>query len=437
MLTRDYTFDVENRLASVKTGNQMMSFAYDADGQRVMTTRHDGTIVYTPFPDYEVEDPPTGSNITRTTYRLAGQVVAIRKNDGTNNKLYYLLSDHLGNIIAISDVDGNLESGSNTRYFPFGAFETTPPSSNPSISNHGFTGHRHNNTGANDLGLIYMNARYYLPEVGRFISPDTIVPDPSNPQSFNRYSYAHNDPTNLTDPSGYCAGDPNDPENSDRSCWSRLLYLQEYYRLVLSGDWHFNELLDLFLSLRDLEDMLGGIAYFLAAFGGTQLHREQGVANDPSGFSAQAASPFKMTFWDSAFTAYEQFETRWLVAHEFGHIWDARHLLSSSFKLEQATGGSSCLVEAISHCLYSPGGRTVSGYAAENRREDWAESFAAFTYGGNWSDIAASSMHFGISPEALIVDPTRIIAVTTEILSFQRRVHADTLRWGYIGVGGW
>jgi RHS repeat-associated protein len=29
-----------------------------------------------------------------------------------------------------------------------------------------------------DLGLIYMNARYYLPEVGRFISPDTIVLEP-------------------------------------------------------------------------------------------------------------------------------------------------------------------------------------------------------------------------------------------------------------------
>ncbi|HRN68325.1 MAG TPA: hypothetical protein PK205_08055 [Promineifilum sp.] len=36
--------------------------------------------------------------------------------------------------------------------------------------------------------MIYMNARYYLPEIGRFISPDTIVPEPSNPQSFNRYA---------------------------------------------------------------------------------------------------------------------------------------------------------------------------------------------------------------------------------------------------------
>ena len=49
------------------------------------------------------------------------------------------------------------------------------------------------------------NARYYLPEMGRFISPDTIVPDPVNPQSYNRYSYVLNSPMNYTDPTGHCA----------------------------------------------------------------------------------------------------------------------------------------------------------------------------------------------------------------------------------------
>ena len=48
-----------------------------------------------------------------------------------------------------------------------------------------------------------MNARYYLPEIGRFISPDSIVPDPTNPQSYNRYAYVRNSPLNYTDPSGH------------------------------------------------------------------------------------------------------------------------------------------------------------------------------------------------------------------------------------------
>ena len=50
----------------------------------------------------------------------------------------------------------------------------------------GFTGHKENL----DLGLTYMNARYYVGGVGRFLSADTIIPDPKNPQQFNRYSYS-------------------------------------------------------------------------------------------------------------------------------------------------------------------------------------------------------------------------------------------------------
>jgi hypothetical protein len=49
-----------------------------------------------------------------------------------------------------------------------------------------------------------MNARYYMPEIGRFISPDPIVPDPANPQTFNRYEYGLNNPIKYTDPTGHC-----------------------------------------------------------------------------------------------------------------------------------------------------------------------------------------------------------------------------------------
>ena len=49
-----------------------------------------------------------------------------------------------------------------------------------------------------------MNARYYHPQLGRFVSPDSIVPEPANPQSHNRYAYAYNSPLNYTDPTGHC-----------------------------------------------------------------------------------------------------------------------------------------------------------------------------------------------------------------------------------------
>ncbi len=45
------------------------------------------------------------------------------------------------------------------------------------------------------------------PYINRFIQPDTIVPDPSNPQAWNRFSYVHNNSINFNDPSGHCIWD--------------------------------------------------------------------------------------------------------------------------------------------------------------------------------------------------------------------------------------
>jgi RHS repeat-associated protein len=63
-------------------------------------------------------------------------------------------------------------------------------------------------------GLYYYGARYYDANIGRFISADTIVPHPSDPQSLNRYSYCRNNPLRYTDPSGHGDGD-NDDDDSD------------------------------------------------------------------------------------------------------------------------------------------------------------------------------------------------------------------------------
>jgi RHS repeat-associated protein len=61
-----------------------------------------------------------------------------------------------------------------------------------------FTGQRLDST-----GLYYYGARYYDATIGRFISADTIVPDPANPQAYNKYSYCINNPLSCIDPSGH------------------------------------------------------------------------------------------------------------------------------------------------------------------------------------------------------------------------------------------
>ena len=122
--------------------------SYEADRQRVMTSRPGGTIVYTPFPDYEREVTDSGAVTERTTYSIAGQMVAVR----SAGALYYIYSDHLGSVVGMTSATGGFVSGSAARYDPFGNYRTWPGSNvNPLISDRGFTGHAHDNTRANDL----------------------------------------------------------------------------------------------------------------------------------------------------------------------------------------------------------------------------------------------------------------------------------------------
>ena len=68
------------------------------------------------------------------------------------------------------------------------------------MTDHTFTGQKRDGT-----GLLYYNARSYDPEIGTFVSPDTIVPDPSLLIDYNRYAYTRGNPLKYTDPTGHTA----------------------------------------------------------------------------------------------------------------------------------------------------------------------------------------------------------------------------------------
>ncbi len=162
-----------------------------------------------------------GSLIRRSTYSIAGQPVATRVTgdpDPANNGRFYIHSDHLGSASALTKYsDGAIVGGSLTRYTPFGSYRSGGPSQ---ITDRAYTGQRENM----DLGLYYYNARYYTPGIGRFLSADTLVPNPQNPQALNRYAYVLNRPLNFSDPTGHCAN-----EFYDTDCWNEYDSLVEQF----------------------------------------------------------------------------------------------------------------------------------------------------------------------------------------------------------------
>ncbi|MFT5529147.1 MAG: RHS repeat-associated protein [Alteromonadaceae bacterium] len=103
-------------------------------------------------------------------------------------EIVYIHNDGLGSPIMETNEQGTVISRSH--YKPFG--ETLEPMK----EGVGYTGHL-NDT---DLGLTYMQARYYDPVIGRFYSNDPV--GFNNVHNFNRYTYANNNPYKYTDPDG-------------------------------------------------------------------------------------------------------------------------------------------------------------------------------------------------------------------------------------------
>ena len=148
-----------------------------------------GTPVFTEYfmgGAYEVAD-----SAVKKYYAIAGMTVAMQDGSG----LQYLLTDHLGSIVAVTDASGTLTS--QQRYLPFG--EVRSDVGSIAETDLAYTGQR----AVDSLGLLDYHARMYDTHLMRWVQPDSILPNPANPQSLNRYSYVLNAPIIFTDPTGY------------------------------------------------------------------------------------------------------------------------------------------------------------------------------------------------------------------------------------------
>jgi RHS repeat-associated protein len=142
-----------------------------------------------------VESAPVTIQTVRKNYHFGGQLVATRRGD----EVYFIHGDHLGSTSLTTDNSGAVVA--QTRYLPYGEERWTAGDAQP--TDFTFTGQR-----AEGFGLMDYKARYYDPRLGRFISPDSIVPNPGSPQDLNRYSYVRGNPLRYHDPSGHQGGDP-------------------------------------------------------------------------------------------------------------------------------------------------------------------------------------------------------------------------------------
>jgi RHS repeat-associated protein len=230
------SFDMPQSLALSERGVSSV-FLYGADHQRIrQVITRDGqarTILYL-HPDnegalyFERELQGTGGVATNRHFLSAdkGPFLQIETPGGlmadplpsslVGMQMRYWHKDHLGSIAAVTDGSGGVLERLGYEPFgkrrqPTGEFDRTGAIDAITVKR-GFTGHEH----LDEVDYIHMNGRIYDPDISRFLSPDPTVPSVHHLQSFNRYSYARNNPLNRVDPSGFSDGGENgDGPSSD------------------------------------------------------------------------------------------------------------------------------------------------------------------------------------------------------------------------------
>jgi RHS repeat-associated protein len=189
--TWTYAWDYENRLRQASlAGGVTVNYSYDALGRRIQRTSSTGGTTKFVYDGADVLRDLDGNSNTVADY-LNGPGIDNKLRQTTSGTASYFVTDYLGTTLGLTDASGNLAAS--IGYDSFGN------SAGSSLTRYGYTGREFDA----DAGLMYYRARWYDPQVGRFISEDPIQFEGGS----NWYEYVENNPLQFGDPTGLSKSD--------------------------------------------------------------------------------------------------------------------------------------------------------------------------------------------------------------------------------------
>jgi RHS repeat-associated protein len=197
-----YQYDSADRLIEVKRNSEIIGeYMYNGNGQRIKKTewnensqQYETTIyVYSQGNIHFEKNLTTGMD----ALYMYGKTGRIAKKVG--EEIMYYHTDHLKSTRLVTDTTGNPLTS--VEYYPFGHVSESVGQKEQYL----FTGQEKDAT-----GLYYFKARYYDPEIGRFLTRDKWRGNYKRPQTLNKYVYCMNNPLRYSDPTGNvpATGDP-------------------------------------------------------------------------------------------------------------------------------------------------------------------------------------------------------------------------------------
>jgi RHS repeat-associated protein len=238
---RNWTFiyDAENKQTQANNlSGPVGKYFYDGDGRRVKKEALEQGVWVTTIFVYDA----TGKLVAEYSTKVA---------TASEAKVSYLTNDHLGSPRIITHQNGNVTSRRD--FLPFGEEIAANIGGRSNVQGYGDDNIRKKFTGQQrdtESDLDYFNARYYAPFHGRFTSvdPENVGASEGDPQSWNGYAYARNNPQLLVDPDGekyvYCDMQGQCANYDDDDFHKRIKNLPDGYTRVKgkdgSGSVYFN-----------------------------------------------------------------------------------------------------------------------------------------------------------------------------------------------------
>lgn len=188
-----YEYDSFNRLTKVTSDATIVENTYNAENMRATKSVNNENKVHYIYDGKNILAELDDSGFLKAV-NLYGLNIVARGILPPYPSCYYYVHNAHGDVKGLYDA----RSGYLIRGYHYGPFGEKRNADDSLDSPYGYAGYFYDA----ETMLYYCNARFYDPEIGRFINQDTVIGDVHNPLSLNRYTYCFNNPLMYDDPSG-------------------------------------------------------------------------------------------------------------------------------------------------------------------------------------------------------------------------------------------
>ncbi|MCM1142199.1 MAG: hypothetical protein NC453_26815, partial [Muribaculum sp.] len=196
--TETNTYDGLNQLIGFTNGETTASYAYNVDGLRYEKTVDGQKINHVWDGGKQIVADVIDNQFYEADCYIRGTNLVAKYNyrNGDKSEYTYYTQNAHGDVVNLTDKNGKV-----TKKYTYDAFGVEKNIDENDTNAFRYCGEYYDS----ESGTIYLRARYYDPEIGRFISRDSFSGKQGDPLSLNRYTYCHNNPLVYVDAEGNLA----------------------------------------------------------------------------------------------------------------------------------------------------------------------------------------------------------------------------------------